>query len=240
MKQITTLAAMAIFLSTSLLAQPDFKGLRLGMTIQEVNALITTTRWGWKSRDQKIQNAPEKDDSIFYREGYGYPLIADGSFDNLDRVSDKDTFMVIGCENVRGSYTCYSFQEAMIEPYEGKAMRLTVTGTDYKYSYASLVLGWCEVAQHGLTEKYGKPTKVNYKIEGKSLIDMEPSHIYTMVEWIEYKDAKRKKNPLWSIAIKLHLSSKKVWTPEIAYTDLVALKASAEKEKKLPKYKSGF
>ncbi|MEE9614854.1 MAG: hypothetical protein V3W31_07915 [Thermodesulfobacteriota bacterium] len=131
-----------------------FKGLHLGMTVEEVDELVDCTPWRYGSEylDSGPMVVPPAELAII--------LEVDGS-------AGSRAFRTVGCRQEYGEEKCYQFERVLALYIEGKTAGLFVSALnndkEFTRDWASFMLG-------ELTKKYGEPSELYNRTE-----DIEPS-----------------------------------------------------------------
>lgn len=127
----------------------SFKGLQLGMTNDQIDSLVRTSRWGYiYSTDQ---NAP--DTAILLMMG------VDGHKSDDERL--RDTFANIGC---KGS-DCASFGLVLAFLRDGHLSQIFINEQSYSIDDASDLVFSARMTLEAITRKYGKPTTLDAKLD---------------------------------------------------------------------------
>lgn len=147
----------------------DFKGLRLGMTKEDIEHLIETTEWScghtftrcvW---EDSFQLFPQ-----FHRD-----------------LGGPTEFGTIGSKGPDGRKTYYRWTSASGSLYEGRVYDIDVHGPDVTADYIdSRLKPWLRIAYEGLVRKYGSPTRVILPIDAVNIFSFRPGFAVFLYEWV--------------------------------------------------------
>lgn len=198
-----------------------FKGLNLGMPIERFQNLIYSTRWSIvysESASKKhIAGGSYKDRSIdFSIPKQSFKLETDGSayneygiYDNSSlelSVDEKNNFRSIGS---RGDIK-YEWWSVFITFYEGILSTIIVSGiSDSANKLQTSIQSWLQMAEIGLTNKYGNPTKKIKPLDSFNIFDCKSDQFSSFMEW-------NVRGKTISLGISENESK---YTPQIIYID---------------------
>ena len=158
---------------------PGFKGLHLGMTINEVNELIKETPWGYAFSDNK--KPPSSIDYTWKDQ----PQYKSSNFLKSDDSRMGWTGLLkIGCEGPEGKESCYWINVVFIRFYENKLVEITLPSTMWPADkiHASLK-SWGEFALNGLTKRYGEPTKIYGTFSNVNITSFKAGYLIFLYQW---------------------------------------------------------
>ena len=113
-----------------------FKGLHLGMTRDDLNILMEDNEFTWK--------------------------FCFGSSINEDTILLKCYSCNIGCVGKNETESCYKIDSGYVEFYKNKIIRIGIQSPSYSAREIDpYLMGWARFAKHGLSTKYGNPTRVS-------------------------------------------------------------------------------
>lgn len=166
---IVVIALLSIAMPATIKAQGEFKGLRLGMTLSEVIALVDSTRWGWEHGPKIALEDTANRSFVIFLGPDGYPYGRAGSYQR-----ERDTFARIGCSIIDKDTTCPAFDMVSVSFFDGKAHLISVSSTSNMDEFASLAI-------ETLTRRYGKPNSGNWK-KGSSVFTLSKNS--RLSQWV--------------------------------------------------------
>jgi len=210
-----------------------FKGLNLGTPIERFQNLIYSTRWsivyselatkkiitGGSYKDRSIDFSIPK--QSFRLETDGSPYNEYGKYDNPSlelSVDEKNNFRSIGS---KGDIK-YEWWSVFITFYEGILSTIIVSGiSDSANKLQTSIQSWLQMAEIGLTNKYGSPTKKIKPLDSFNIFDCKTDQFSSFVEW-------NVRGKTISLGISENESK---YTPQIIYIDneMAAKKYEAER-----------
>ncbi|MBK9130549.1 MAG: hypothetical protein IPM20_02730 [Gammaproteobacteria bacterium] len=138
-----------------------FYGLHLGMTYDDVNAVIANTPWFYLSASVYTKDDPQfKEFNVLYGAGN------------------------IGCEGSDGRGDCYKVQSASIRFFDGKLVMIAINSPPYTADYIDLkVKEWGAFALKGLVNKYGNPSNTYLTINDVNILSFRSGYFTSLYEW---------------------------------------------------------
>jgi hypothetical protein len=159
----------------------DFKGLRLGMLLNQIPRLIEETLWTFNKMDVLMERINLKDpnarlsldsDSIEERKKKGF--------------SDTQAaeFSSVGRDGVGDNAFWYYISDVRVNFVDGKLAEIKVYGPSWSADrLKTSTLRWLELADNGLQKKYGKPTEIIIPLKSFNILNAESGYMVFVSKW---------------------------------------------------------
>lgn len=190
----------------------SFKGIRLGMTRDEVNRLVDSSRWGYvNSFGYGNSNADTIDadhSSFLGAEGY-----------DLAEERQRDSLHIIGCPAGRDPINCIRLQVVELLFSRGRIYEVVIHFAPQIWPVDHL-----RMSAEAIANKYGPSTSGLAwfeEIDGKVLLQLKPDTRYTLVDWVWSAPKKKGKKVerLASISLCVEPVAADQYEPTICITD---------------------
>lgn len=217
-----TLMSMLLLYSAEAQVIPSFKGLQPGMSLNEIDTLVSQTGW-----DKQYP--------------YSWPSASDTSWQiyvGLDRglpIACEDTFAVFLRYEEGHSVTCAKVEGAYLSAFRGRVQYVAIDLSSELYQQEML-----RNFVAALEEKYGKATKSAMRKSDALPADFYANRSFVLVEWSVPRNAKK---PLYRIQLKFSWSDKGFYDILLTMLDLESEREEERQEEYFrthPKVKSNF
>lgn len=160
----------------------DFKGLRLRMPLNEIPALINNTLWSYDEMEILLERVDLKNPNTSLK------LSTDDEKERNRRglfTSEQSSeFSSIGRDGVGENAFWYGFFERRALFFDGQLAQIKVYGPGWTADKLKTnTLRWLELAEAGLTQKYGKPTEVIIPISRFSILNADAGYVVYTTKW---------------------------------------------------------
>ena len=156
-----------------------FKGLHLGMTMDEVNSVVKETPWGYQFHDKT--NSYSLENSNIWPD---LPHYKPTNFLKGDETKMGWTWAKIGCEGPKGKGSCYWIRSTFIRFYEKRLVKISISSPSWSANKIdSDVKEWARFALKGLVKKYGEPSKVFKTISQVNILDFKSGFNTSLYVW---------------------------------------------------------
>ena len=143
----------------------DFKGLRLGMTHEDVENLIKLEEWGYKFQHDR----GSRDNSLFL--GIG------------GKASQE--FRTIGSKGPEGHKSLYYWDYAQALFYQGRIYAISVSSGDWSADLIdSRLKDWLRMSLEALTNKYGPPSETLLTVDDVNIFSFKSNRDSYLYIWI--------------------------------------------------------
>lgn len=178
----------------------SFKGLRLGMTQQEVNRLVADSKWAYLTYGRYGDGTTDMPDTS---QSSGVFLAVESKETLYDFTSPTDSFAVIGCKTANEYTECESFNRVFVSYFENKVYQIAIYSGKHAYKYPASIQGFADMAVTAITNKYGKPTKKwSTDYSESDLILLKDDEILNAASW-QWPMATKKMRPAFEITIQI-------------------------------------
>ncbi|MDY6791131.1 MAG: hypothetical protein SWH54_07675 [Thermodesulfobacteriota bacterium] len=149
---------------------PGFKGLHLGMSMDQVNELVLNTPWGYRFKE--IGKSPDD------------PQYKPTNFLKGDNNIIGVTWANIGCQGPEGKGSCHWIRSVYISFCNDKLVEIILGSPKWSADKINTsVKGWGKFALKGLTNKYNQPTKVYDTFSNINIFSFKSGYSVTLYKW---------------------------------------------------------
>jgi len=157
---------------------PGFKGLHIGMTIEEVNELIKETPWGYVFSESK--NIPASLDYTWKDQ----PQFKSTNFLKGDDSRMGWVWAKIGCEGPDGKGGCHWITDVFIRFHENKLVEIILSSPMWSANKIDTMLkDWGRFALNGLTKRYGEPTIIYDTFRNVNIFSFKTGYSISLYKW---------------------------------------------------------
>ena len=141
----------------------DFKGLRLGMTSDQINWLRAETDWEYRFPPR------QQSKYVFLTSKEGAPL----------------EFRAIGCKGPEGEKRCFGWENAYVQFFNGRVYCIGVMTSEFSADEIDSELkAWLHMAYQAVTNKYGEPDEVLLEINKINIFSFKSGFDVAICKWI--------------------------------------------------------